>query len=735
MRIFPTGGCRPRDVSAGAVRRPGLRGPAVGQLRDNPYIRRRTSLREESSTSPPSQHKPRAWGRTVFVVGLLLASLGSFAVLQSPNARAGTPPTGFADTLVTSGLTGPISLAFLPDGSGRAVIIQQGGVIRAWDGATLSTLHTMAEVNTNGNERGLLGVAVDPDWPTRPYLYVHYTANTVPTYIQVARFTLSQPGGVLTLDALSKLVLIDDMPDNASNHNGGTLRFARDKTLYISVGDDANNCQAQDRTILAGKILRIKVDDSIMPAMRSTLAPADNPFASAMNVNERLVWAYGLRNPFRFDVHPITGRVFIGDVGQNTWEEVSVANTAGLNFGWPYWEGNVRYFMGLCPVDSSLPPSTPPVYMYPNPGGASVIGAVVYRGVSFPNDRSFPSAYEDNFFFMDYYAGFLRVLREDLPSGTFALVPGRTATNWGEAYAYVADMVRGPDGAIYFVTGGGALRRIAFLPKTPGKPTNLVASLVNGRTDVQLTWTVPAPETYVDHYEVYRAPVYDPARVGYTKVSSDLALPPGSSMWTDMGAGATTGAYFYSVSAVGPTGERNATAGQVAKFTRPLGVAQVLLSVPLVTSSTLVSDQFAGFPWALARTFEASDAADPWKRYDPTKGGNDFLAVDLRAGAWLNVTAASEYRVAGAVPCARTIDLLAGWNLVGFPSMTTLSVASASAGLVGPILVEGYDSAATPYYLRRLTAPSAMNPTQAYWIYSLTDQPWTLVNDPSPSCV
>ena len=262
--------------------------------------------------NPPSDPSPIRTDDRIFAVAAVALTLLAALVIvgTSPSARAGTPPTGFADTLVTAGLSSPMSLVFLNDGSGRAVIVQQAGAIRAWDGVTLSTLHTMTEV-VSGGERGLLGVEIDPDWPARPYLYVYYTANV--GFVQVARFDLTDPGSILTLSPASKLVLIDDMPDNAGNHNGGTLRFAPDKTLYMSVGDDALECQAQDRTVLAGKILRIRVDDTIDPLNRATLAPSDNPFVSSPNDNEKLVWAYGLRNPFRFDIDPSNGDVFIGD--------------------------------------------------------------------------------------------------------------------------------------------------------------------------------------------------------------------------------------------------------------------------------------------------------------------------------------------------------------------------------------------------------------------------------------
>ena len=666
------------------------------------------------------------------VAAVALTLLAALAIVAtSPNARAGTPPTGFADTLVTAGLSTPMSLVFLPDASGRAIIVQQAGAIRAWDGAALSTLHTMVEV-VSGGERGLLGVEIDPDWPARPYLYVYYTANV--GFVQVARFDLTDPGGVLTLNPASKLILIDDMPDNAPNHNGGTLRFAPDKTLYMSVGDDASECQAQDRTVLAGKILRIRVDDTIDPVNRATLAPSDNPFVSSPNDNEKLVWAYGLRNPFRFDIDPSTSDAFIGDVGQSTWEEVSLADAGGINFGWPYYEGFATYRLALCPGDPFIPPTRPPIYVYPNPAGsASVIGASVYRGVDYPVDDSFPPAFDHDFFFMDFYSGFLRVLRYNPSSGGYDLVAGVSATDWGTAYTFVPDMVEGPDGALYFLTGT-SLRRIAYTATVPGQPMGLAATLVNGLDDVELMWALPNPEAGVDHYEVWRSLAYDAYRDGYALVSA--FLPLGTATWIDVGAGAAPRAYFYFVQAVGPGGEVAPTAGQVAKFTRSLLAQPTLLSTSVTTTSPLVADNVQGTAaWSIARTFDAWDVSDGWKRHDPLRAGNDFLAVDRTRGVWVGVTSPGDFRVAGRVPCSTTMNLRSGWNLVGFPSMTDRTVSTATAGLAGPLLVEGYNGADAPYYLWRLNPTSILGPTEAYWIFSPIDQPWTVGNDARPSCV
>jgi glucose/arabinose dehydrogenase len=345
-------------------------------------------------------------------------------------------------------------MAFLPDG--RIIVIEQAGAIKLVSSGSAATLLTVAGI-TSGGERGLLGIAVDPDFSTRPYIYVYYTAATSPNYAQVARYTFANN----TIDPNLKLILINDIPDSASNHNGGTLRFGIDKTLYISVGDDAAACDAQNRTLLKGNILRIKVDNTIDPNNRATLAPSNNPWFSSTNLNEKLVWAYGLRNPFRFNVHPDTGALFIGDVGQNTREEVDVSS-GGENFGWPYYEGTNTYRTTVCPGQSSIPTNlVAPIYDYPNSGGASVIGGVVYKGVNYPNDASLPPEFNGNFFFNDYYTGTLRVLRQS--GSNWNLVAGIDATNFGTGFSYVSDWAVGPDGAIYYVyQGGNRLVRIAY---------------------------------------------------------------------------------------------------------------------------------------------------------------------------------------------------------------------------------------------------------------------------------
>jgi glucose/arabinose dehydrogenase len=184
-----------------------------------------------------------------------------------------------------------------------------------------------------------LGIAIDPDFPQEPYIYLFHTYDGSPDSNRVSRFTiegdLDDPNSDnLTIDAQSQLILIDDMPAENNSHNGGTLRFAPDKTLLVSHGDDQNRSQVQKLENLKGKILRINRDGTI---------PSDNPTFPSEPQNKRPeIFAFGLRNPFRFCVDPKTAKLFIGDVGQSSREEIDLGSASGgENFGWPRYEGSL----------------------------------------------------------------------------------------------------------------------------------------------------------------------------------------------------------------------------------------------------------------------------------------------------------------------------------------------------------------------------------------------------------
>ncbi|HLG93491.1 MAG TPA: PQQ-dependent sugar dehydrogenase, partial [candidate division Zixibacteria bacterium] len=354
--------------------------------------------------------------RFIFFGGLVAA--GWAALFSFPKLSfAATVPTGFVDQLVVGGLSQPAAFAFLPDGrilfteqkTRRIRMIVNGAI------STTDPIITITDVQTTGNEQGLLGIAIDPEWPARPYVYVYFD-QTGSSMIYLSMFTatgdLSDPNSH-NLSLGSRYNIITDIPDGASNHNGGTIRFGPDSMLYASLGEDADPCKAQDSTSFKGVILRISVDSlpgsGSGPATKSAITPSDNPFPGP-SANARLVWAYGLRNPFRFNIDGQTGSLYIADVGQGTWEEVSEC-AGGENFGWPFREGPATRTVAGCtePGGSGNGSFVPPIAYYNRTGfTASIVSAGLYRPIAGPNFFNFPPEYNGDYFFIDYYQGFMR---------------------------------------------------------------------------------------------------------------------------------------------------------------------------------------------------------------------------------------------------------------------------------------------------------------------------------------
>ncbi len=428
------------------------------------------------------------------IAACLLVALALSSPAPAAGGQALLPP-GFSDHLVLAGLDQPVGMVQLPDG--RVLVVEQKSArVRViLDGSLVAPdpVGTVDQVRTTGPEQGLLGIAVDPGWPARPYVYVHCDDVTGPR-IRVSRYTMTGDvaatgTGGLTLDVGSRYDLVRDVPDNAGNHNGGTLRFGPDGMLYASFGEDADPCGAQDTTALKGTILRLDV--SRLPAgpgiaPRALITPPGNPYATSPDSNRRLMWLKGLRNPFRFSIDPANGTLFIGDVGQNTWEEIDRAPTGGLNFGWPLFEGNAPYT--TCAF--ALPAPLAPIATYDHTQGDAVVGGVLYRapvGAIVP----FPAEYEGRFLFSDYYTGLLRVLT-DAGAG-WALVPGTGPSDWATGLDAVSDYFVGRDGAVWycrqsvaFAAASGEIRRIVYGPDTS-------AGGASGRTGVDFAPPFPSP--------------------------------------------------------------------------------------------------------------------------------------------------------------------------------------------------------------------------------------------------
>jgi glucose/arabinose dehydrogenase len=361
--------------------------------------------------------------------------------LASPGAIL---PPGFSETQFGGNLFGtPTAGEFAPDG--RLFVCLQSGQLRVIkNGAVLSPPFLSLSVNSSG-ERGLIGIAFDPNFTTNHYLYLYYTVPTSPIHNRVSRFTAA---GDFAEPASEVPILDLDNLSSATNHNGGGLHFGPDGKLYIGVGENANGSNSQTLTNLLGKILCINTDGSI---------PIDNPFYNTTTGKNRAIWALGLRNPFTFAFQPGSGRMFIDDVGQNTWEEID-DGMAGANYGWPNCEG-------LC--SPSNPAYVDPIFFYGH-GSSDTTGCAIVGGTFYnPSVSQFPSSYAGKYFFSDLCSGWIRVF--DPASGT--------ATGFATGITSPVDLDVGPDGALYYLAqgSGGQVFRVAM----PAEALN-----ISGRSQV-----------------------------------------------------------------------------------------------------------------------------------------------------------------------------------------------------------------------------------------------------------
>ena len=293
------------------------------------------------------------------------------------SATAFPDPEQYYWALAVSGLEQPIDIQHAGDGSGRLFIIERAGKIRVVENNLLLSepfLDVGGKVRTNGSEQGLLGLAFHPNYAKNGLFFVNYTdvnGNTV-----IARYEVSRNAN--QADTRSETVLLH-IKQPYGNHNGGGLAFGPDGFLYIGLGDGGSSGDPEENgqsliTLLA-KILRIDVDGG-----ETYVVPADNPFVDGAFPE---IWAYGLRNPWRFSFDALTGDLYIADVGQNEWEEINflAAGTAGgANFGWDFLEGT-HVYDGTPPADFD---PVPPVAEYNHDEGCSVTGGYVYRGAEFP---------------------------------------------------------------------------------------------------------------------------------------------------------------------------------------------------------------------------------------------------------------------------------------------------------------------------------------------------------------
>lgn len=285
---------------------------------------------------------------------------------------------------VVSGLNAPLFASGSGDGSGRIFVVEQGGRIRiVRDGRLLGRpFLDISDRISSGGERGLLGLAFHPGYGQASVrFYVDYTDRNGDTNVSAYTASGADPD---VADPTSEQVLLH-VHQPFANHNGGMLAFGPDGDLYIGLGDGGSagdpHGNGQRLDTLLGKLLRIDVDHA--SGGRPYGIPDGNPFAGRPTARPE-IWAYGLRNPWRFSFDRATGDLWIGDVGQNRWEEVDRAPAgtgAGANYGWNRMEGSRCYPSGQ---DCALPGLALPIAEYGHDRGCAVIGGYVYRGTAYP---------------------------------------------------------------------------------------------------------------------------------------------------------------------------------------------------------------------------------------------------------------------------------------------------------------------------------------------------------------
>jgi glucose/arabinose dehydrogenase len=348
--------------------------------------------------SPPTPQPPTPL--PTFSVSLEPSDAPATPMLEATSVPAVVSlpdPDAYEWVQVADGFNRPILLLSAQDGSGRLFVVEQAGVIWALssDGAERDVFMDISPwVTRDSNEQGLLGMAFDPDFLNNGYFYLHYSDLAGDTVL--SRYRVSADPNVA--DPATELQLFtQEQP--YENHNGGMIAFGPDGYLYMGLGDGGSGGDplgnGQSTQTYLGKMLRMDVSQGAVDA------PADNPLAGSAYP---LIFHWGLRNPWRFSFDNLTGDLYIGDVGQNRFEEINFvpAGASGLNFGWDFYEG-LEPFEGSPPAGLEL---VAPVATYGRQGGCSVSGGVVYRGTALPELQGV-------YFYADYCEGLVWGLVRD----------------------------------------------------------------------------------------------------------------------------------------------------------------------------------------------------------------------------------------------------------------------------------------------------------------------------------
>ncbi len=379
--------------------------------------------------------------RTFVILLAMLLTVVRFAAAQDQAPRSASPD-GSQYTLAQyiGGYTRPLFITHAGDGTNRMFVVEQGGRIYVLEGGQQQAtpfLDVSALVSTSANERGLLGLAFHPDYASNGIFFVNYTDRAGDT--SVARYHISADPNAADPNS-AQIILHIDQP--YENHNGGDIAFGPDGYLYVGMGDGGSagdpERNGQNPASLLGKILRLDVN---VPQPYGI--PADNPSATNPDIAPE-VWALGIRNPWRFSFDRLTGDLYIGDVGQNQWEEVdfqAAGTDGGINFGWNIMEGSHRYSGE--PVIEGL---TDPIAEYSHAEGCAITGGYVYRGAALPELQGV-------YFFGDYCTGTIwATYRDD---------NGEWQTNrFLESGQIISSFGEDESGELYVVNHGGNIWKL-----------------------------------------------------------------------------------------------------------------------------------------------------------------------------------------------------------------------------------------------------------------------------------
>jgi len=411
---------------------------------------------EAPSTDPPPTQPPPSTP-----TGGLDARPSNATCLAWPRPSVGSDIS--LSRFTSLSFTAPLALLQAPNDNARWYVIEQGGAIKQFSGATPASASTFVDITSrvrSGGEMGLLGMAFHPNFPTDNRVFLSYTTGTSPLVSRISSFRSNDAGA--TLDAASESILLSiDQPE--TNHNGGHIAFGPDGYLYIGIGDGGgggdnhgDRGNGQRLTTMLGKLLRIDINAApyAIPSTNPFAANAVCPSAGRASGECPEIYAYGLRNPWRWNFDRDNGELWLADVGQGQWEEVNQV-TLGGNYGWRCREG--AHDFNPSTTGCSSGGLIDPVTEYNHTLGNSITGGYVYRGPQ-------ATALRGRYLFADFGSGRIWAW---IPEN--ATQP-REPTQLLDTELNISSFGQGNDGELYIVNYGGTLHKITFVGSTGGNP-------------------------------------------------------------------------------------------------------------------------------------------------------------------------------------------------------------------------------------------------------------------------